>query len=205
MAIQDRNRHWKTEADNLEQMWQEGRTQELYSIARIYSGKRRLAGILHLTDPKGKPLDTPEARMSEWTRKFKRRFNPHVPVDYDCTSEASKEEWNDDARDDDATSDSPEERWRRKNAAISNLIRGHQRLLVDPTKDEVQQGLMSSKLHRAAGQDGITAELVRAALPWLTTFITLVWQWTVACAHVAQTWKEAVTYTHLTLPTSDLV
>ena len=35
MAIQDRNRHWKTEADNLEQTWQEGRTRELYSIARI--------------------------------------------------------------------------------------------------------------------------------------------------------------------------
>ena len=93
-----------------------------------------------------------------------------MPVDYDCTSEASEEERNDDARDDDATSDSPEERWRQKNPAISNLIRGHQKLLVDLTKDEIQQGLMSSKLHRAAGQDGITAELVRAALPWLMNF-----------------------------------
>ena len=65
VAIQDRNRHWETEADSLEQMWQEGRTRELYSITRIYSGKRRPAGILYLTDPKGKPLDTPEARMSE--------------------------------------------------------------------------------------------------------------------------------------------
>ena len=118
-----------------------------------------------------------------------------MPVDYDCTSEASEEERNDDKRDDDATSDSPEERWRQKNAAISNLIRGHQKLLVDPTKGEVQQGLMSSKLHRAAGQDGITAELIRAALPWLITFITLVWQWTVACAHVAQTWKDGMIIT----------
>ena len=134
LAIQDRNRYWKTEADNLEQMWQEGRTRELYSIARIYSGKRRPAGILFLTDPKGKPLDTPEARMSEWTREFIQRFNPHVPADYDCTSEASEEEWNDDARDDDATSDSPEERWRRKNAAISILIRDIKSCLSIPLK-----------------------------------------------------------------------
>ena len=119
----------------------------------------------------------------------------HMPVAYDCSSEASDAEWNDDARDDDATSGSPEERWRQKNAAISNLIRGQQRLLVDPTKDEIQQGLMSSKLHRAAGQDGITAELIRAALPWLSIFITLVWQWTVACAHVAQTWKDGMIIT----------
>ena len=167
-------------------MWQEGRTRELYPIARIYSGKRRPAGILFLTDPKGKPLDTPEARMSEWTREYKQRLNPHVPVDYDGTSEASAEECNDDVRDDDATSDSPDERWRQKNAAISNLIGGHQKLLVDPTKDEIQQGLMSSKLHRAAGQDGVTAELIRAALPWLITSITLVWQWTVAC----RTWPK---------------
>ena len=118
-----------------------------------------------------------------------------MSVDYDCTSEASVDEWNDDARDGDATSDSPEERWRQKNAAISNLIRGHQKLLVDPTKDEIQQGLMSSKLNRAAGQDGITAELNRAALLWLITFITLVWQWTVACAHVAQTWKDGMIIT----------
>ena len=54
---------------------------------------------------------------------------------------------------------------------------------------------MSSKLHRAAGQDGITAELIRAALPWLTTVITLVWQCTVACAHVAQTWKDGMIIT----------
>ena len=133
--------------------------------------------------------------MSEWTRKFKQRFNPHVPVDYDCTSEASAEEWNDDARDDDATSDSPEELGRQKQAAASNLTRGRQKLLVDPTKDEIQRGLMSPKLHRAAGQDGITAELIRAALSWLITFIALVWQWMVACAHVAQTWKDGMIIT----------
>ena len=133
--------------------------------------------------------------MSEWTREFKQCFNPHVPLDYDCTSEASEAEWNDDARDDDATSDSPGERWRRKNAAIPNLIRGHQKLLVDLTKDEIQSGLMSSKLHRAAGQDGITAELIRAALPWLITSIALVWQWTIACAHVAQTWEDGIIIT----------
>ena len=53
LAIQDRNKHWMCEADNLEKMWQEGRTRELFSIARIYSGKRRPAGILYLTGPKG--------------------------------------------------------------------------------------------------------------------------------------------------------
>ena len=110
MATQDRNRYWMAEADHLEKLFQEGRTWELYSITRIYLGKRRPAGIPFLMDPKGKHLDTPEARMSEWTREFKQRFNLHVPADYDCTSEASGEEWNDDSRDDDATTDSPEER-----------------------------------------------------------------------------------------------
>ena len=75
MAIQDRHRHWMGEADSLEQLWQEGRTRELYSIARIYSGKRRPAGIFFLTGPTGKHLATPEARMSEWTREFKHRFS----------------------------------------------------------------------------------------------------------------------------------
>ena len=163
-----------TEADHLEKWFQEGRTRELYSITRIYSGKRRPAGILFLTDPKGNHLDTPEARMSEWTREFKQRFNPHVPVAYDCTSEASDEEWNDDDRDDDATTDSPEERQRQKQVAISRLIQGHHTLLAEPTSEEIHKGLMSSKLHRASGQDGITAELIRAALPWLITFITLI-------------------------------
>ena len=106
-------------------MDQEGRTRELFSITRIYFGKRRPAGILFLTDPKGNHLDTPEAGMSAWTREFKQRFNPRVPVDYNCTSEASEEEWNDDNRDDDATTDSPEERQRQKQAAISRLIKGH--------------------------------------------------------------------------------
>ena len=51
---------------------------------------------------------------------------------------------------------------------------------------------MFSKLHRAAGQDGITAELIRAALPWLITFITLIRQWSVVCVHVGQTWKDGM-------------
>ena len=54
---------------------------------------------------------------------------------------------------------------------------------------------MSPKLHRASGQDGITAELIRAAMPWLIPFITLIWQWTVVCAHVAQTWKDGMIIT----------
>ena len=51
---------------------------------------------------------------------------------------------------------------------------------------------MSSKLHRAAGQDGITAELIRAALPWLIIFVILGWRWSLACAHVAHAWKSTV-------------
>ena len=54
---------------------------------------------------------------------------------------------------------------------------------------------MSSKTHRAPGLDGITAELIRAALPWLITWMILVWQWTVACAQVAQTWKDGIVIT----------
>ena len=92
LATQDRNRHWLAEADHLEQLMQEGRTRGLYSITRIYAGKRRPAGISFLIGPKGNHLDTPEARVSGWTREFKQRFNPHVPVAYDCTSEASDEE-----------------------------------------------------------------------------------------------------------------
>ena len=133
--------------------------------------------------------------MSEWTRDFKHRFNPHVPVAYDCTAEASDEEWNDDDRDDDATTNSPEERQRPEQVATSNLIKDHHTLLATPNSDEIRKGLMSSKLHRAAGQDGIAAELIRAALPWLMTFVTLVWQWSVVCAPVAQTWKDGMVIT----------
>ena len=78
--------------------------------------------------------------MREWTREFKQRFNPHVHVDYDCTSEASEEEWNDDDRDDDApaASSNKEERERQKRVAISNLIPGHKTLLKTPSREEVQ-------------------------------------------------------------------
>ena len=96
-------------------------------------------------------MDPPEARVSEWTWEFKHRFNLHALVDYDCTSQASGEEWNDDDRDDDITTDSPEERQRQKQGAISRLIPGHHTLLAEPTSDEIHKGLMSSKLHRASG------------------------------------------------------
>ena len=65
-------------------------------------------------------------------------------------------------------------------------------LLVDPSPEGVTKSLMSSELHRAAGPSGITAELIRAALPWLLTFLNLVWQGSVACANVAQAWKHGV-------------
>ena len=51
---------------------------------------------------------------------------------------------------------------------------------------------MSSKLHRSPGQDGITAELIRAALLWLITWLIVLWEWSVVCAHVAQSWKDGI-------------
>ena len=69
----------------MRKMRREGRSRDLYSMARIYAGKRRPAGILFLTDRQGNPLDSPEARMHEWTRECKQRFSPHVPVDYDLS------------------------------------------------------------------------------------------------------------------------
>ena len=53
----------------------------------------------------------------------------------------------------------------------------------------------TNSLRKESGQDGITAELIRAALPWLITFITLLWQWTVVCVHVAQAWKDGMIIT----------
>ena len=162
-------------------------------MTRIYSGKRKPAGILFLQDPDGNPLDSPEERMGEWTREFKHRFDPHVAVQYNCTAAESDEEWQDEFRDDDASSPLPEERARQKQFAQSHLIMGHTTLFKTPSRDEVKKGLNSSKLHRASGNDEITAELIRAALPWLITWMILIWKWTVACAHVAQTWKDGVT------------
>ena len=54
LATQDRHRHWLAEADNLEKTLQEGRTREIYSITRIYSGKRRPVG-----DLRGRLLESP--------------------------------------------------------------------------------------------------------------------------------------------------
>ena len=158
-------------------------------------GKRRPVGILFLRDPQGTPLDSPEARMTEWTREFTHRFNPHVPVQYLCTEEESDEEWQDDTRDDDCTSSDPIERARQKGRASSQLLPGHESLLATPSREEVEKGLKTSKLHRSPGEDGITAELIRAALPWLISWVLLIWHWTVACAHVDQSWKDGIIIT----------
>lgn len=111
-AARDRARYWDNEAESVEQVAAAGRTQDLYQQVQYYAGRKRAAGALYLTDPHGNPLESPEERMSEWTREFKHRFNPQVRVQYDCAAEGSDEEWQDDARDDDATSAEPEERER---------------------------------------------------------------------------------------------
>ena len=112
LAGRDRDAYWNREAETVEKMWSTGRMRDLYQQTRMYAGKRRPAGILFLKDLQGLPLESPEERMGEWTREFKQRLNPHVPVQYDCTSEASEEEWNGDAREADATTASAEERQR---------------------------------------------------------------------------------------------
>ena len=183
-ASRDRIRYWTTEAEALEAMAAAGRTRDLYAQTRRYAGKCRPAGILFLKDQKGNPLESPEDRMSEWTREFKHRYNPQVPVQYDCTAEDSDDEWQDNTRDDDATSTLPEERLRQKQIAHSQLLPGHSTLLVTPSRKEVTKGLMSSKLRRSPGLDGITAELIRAALPWLVTLMILIWKWKIGRAHV---------------------
>ena len=54
---------------------------------------------------------------------------------------------------------------------------------------------MSPKLHRGPGQDGVTAERIRVALAWIASGFILIWTWTVACTHVAHTWKDGVIIT----------
>lgn len=188
----DRMAHWHAESETLRQMAAAGRTRDLFQQIRVYAGKRSPAGILFLKDANGKALTSPEDRMTEWTREFKARFNPQVRVQYPCTAEESDEEWQDDSRDDDATSSLPEEREQQKLAARSSILPGHSTLLVTPSREEVAKGLMSAKLNRSPGADGITAELVRAALDWLVIWFIMIWKWTVVAAHVAQTWKDGV-------------
>lgn len=192
LAAIDRNTFWERETDQVEQMWNAGKIRDLYQQTRLYAGKRRPAGILYLTDAQGNALASPEARMDEWTREFKQRFNPQVAVQYDCTSEASGGEWQDPSRDDNALTTDEGDRQRQKELARSQLLPGHTSLLQTPSRDEVQKGLLSAKLHRSAGEDGITAELIRAALPWITTWMIILWKWMAACAHVVQSWKGGV-------------
>lgn len=195
MAHKDRLRYWDAEASTLEDWASKGHFRALYQQIRFYAGKQRPPGVLFLQDANGNSLDSPEDRMTEWTREFSHRFNAQVSVLYECTAGESDEEWQDDTRDDDATSRDPAERARQKQVARSQLLPGHSALLNVPSRDEVSKGLMSAKLHRSAGLDGITAELIRAALPWLIGLFIMIWKWTVAAAHVAQTWKDGVIIT----------
>ena len=80
--------------------------------------------------------------MSEWTREFKHRFNPQVRVQYPCTAEESDEEWQDDSRDDDATTDNVEERAYddRKGASVATVEES------DSTR------LVAGKVESAAGR-----------------------------------------------------
>ena len=88
-----------------------------------------------------------------------------MPVVYDCTSEASDEEWNDDSRDDDAARLLKSGRRQSKQPSRAYQRPSHAKQLI-LLPDEIHSGLMSSKLHRVAGRDGITAE-IRAVSPWL--------------------------------------
>ena len=76
--------------------------------------------------------------------------------------------------DDDAPSAKPEERARQKTIARSQLLPGHTSLLAEPSREEIKTNLMSSNLHRSPGDDGVTAELIRAALPWIITWMILI-------------------------------
>ena len=190
--------YWAAEADALERMWPGGGTWDVYTLARMYSGKRHPAGIFDLTDHHGSPLESREGRLKEWTRVFTHRCNPHAHVDYDGTSEASEHDWNDDSRDDDATpaTATAEERDRQKRVAQSQLIRGHQSLLTTASPGEARKGLKSPNLLRAGGSDRSTAELPRCPAPsWIIPLVILIWQWAVACAHVAQSWKDGTVVT----------
>ena len=40
LATQDRNEYWTAEAENPDEMWQEGRAEGLFTMARIYRAKR---------------------------------------------------------------------------------------------------------------------------------------------------------------------
>ena len=123
-------------------------------------------GLYSLKILKENPYIYPKIVWANGLVSFSHRSNPQVPVTHDVTSEASDEEWQNDSRDDDARSTDPVERERQKHAAHSALLPGHKSLLVEPSKEEVTKGLNSSKLHRSPGKDFVTAELIRAALPW---------------------------------------
>ena len=81
----------------------------------------------------------------------------------------------------------PEEPQCQEQEAILGLLSAHDKLLASPVKDAVPEVLMSSKVHRAVGQDRIMAELIRATLPLLIFWITFIQQWSAAYAHVAKT------------------
>ena len=90
------------------------RTRHLFHLARIYAGRFSAAVILYLQDPTGRPLESAEERIEGWACEFPHRFNPKITVQYDCSSEASEEGWQDDGRDEDAPSTSLEERQRQR-------------------------------------------------------------------------------------------
>ncbi len=99
--------------------------------------------------------------MAVWTREIKRRFNPQVEVQYDCTSEASDEEWQEDTRDENASSEDPIDRAQQKAVVRSRLLPGHSTLLNTQTRRDGKNGLKTPKLHRSPVPDGITARLIR--------------------------------------------
>ena len=84
------------------------------------------------------------------------------------------------------------ERAKQKQRAISALLPGHSTLLVQPSGAELKAGLMKSKLNKSPGGDGVTAELIRAAVPCLRCWLPVVWTWMVYRLHVAQSWKNGM-------------
>ena len=162
----DREVWWASKATELEAAMVDGRMRDSFGVLSTLRSKPGRTGS-SLRDKTGETLDTPEAIMARWTQHFQEVLKANDDVDLDCSGF-----------------------WHSSVVVEEVLSERQLELVTSPSYEEVKSAVMSMASRKAAGEDGIVAELLQfpVCISWLERLFRVVWQH----RSVPQAWQDAI-------------